>query len=210
MIKQVWRHAGRIAFTCLWAIMRCMDLGDLIKQHGAELKDAAAGLAEGKREKLVAALATLVLGLATGNSAVGLLAPFIEAGTRRAFANSASRRLDAAFAAAKSEEEKADLVAQIADSIEALLGQALVQMVRVQHQAKNEIIESLGGMREDLAGFRADLQARLDEEGVRIDLQRIAEGATGIRITEGARARIWVGEMNVTGSGSIGIDIRRR
>lgn len=187
-----------------------MDLGELIKAHGPELKDVSSGLAEGKREKVVAALGTLVLGLVTQNPAAGLLAPFIEAGARRAFTSSASRRLDAAIAEAKTEQEKAAFVAQIADSIESLLGQSLIQMVRVQHQAKDEIVEALGGMRAELADFREDFQDRLDDEGVRVDVQRIRDGATGIRISEGARARIWVGEMNVTGQGSVGIDIRKR
>ena len=187
-----------------------MDLGELIKQHGADLKEAAAGLAEGKHEKVVAALGAIILGIATGHPEIGLLAPFIEAGARRAFANSASRCLDAAIAAAKSDEEKSEFVAQIADSIEALLGQSLIQMVHVQHHTKDEIIEALGGMCKELADFREDFQDRLDDKGVRVDVQRIRNGATGIRISEGARARIWIGEMTVAGAGSVGIDVRKR
>jgi hypothetical protein len=190
--------------------MQRMDLGDFIRRQSAELKDAATGLAEGRREKLIAALGAMALGMVTGHPEIGLFAPFIEAGTRRAFGNSASRRLDAALAEAKSEEEKAVLVARIADSVEALLGQALIQMVHVQHQTKDEIIEALGGLREDLADFREDFQDRLDTEGVRVNFQRIRDGATGIRISEGARARIWVGDMTVIGSGSVGIDVRTR
>jgi hypothetical protein len=192
------------------AILPDVDLGELIKQHGPELKDVSSGLTEGKREKIVAALGTLVLGLVTQNPAVGLLTPFIEAGARRAFALSGTRRLEAAIAAANTEQEKAALVAQIAESIEALLGQSLIQMVRVQHQTKDEVIEALGGVRKELADFREEFQERMEDEGVRVDVQRIRDGARGIRISEGARARIWVGEMTVSGAGSIGIDVRKR
>jgi len=190
--------------------MAAMDLGELVRQHGTELKDISSGLAEGKREKVVAALGTLILGLVTGNPAVGLLSPFIEVGVRRAFANSASRRLDAAIATAKSEEAKAALVAEIAESVEALLGQALIQIVHVKHQTKDEMIEALGGLREEFAAFREDFQNRLDDEGVRVDVQRVCDGATGIRISQGARAQVWVGEMSISGKGSVGIDVRRR
>ena len=191
------------------AIMLRMDLGDLIKQRSSELKDAASGLAEGRREKVVAALSTMLLGLVTQSPAVGLLAPFIEVGARRAFANSVSHRLDVALAEAKSEEEKSAVIGRIAEAVEALLGQALVQMVHVQHDTKDEVLEALGGLRKDLADFRDDFQDRLEDEGVRVDVQRIREGATGIRVSEGARAKIWVGQMTVTGSGSVGIDVRK-
>ena len=187
-----------------------MDLGELIKQHGDDLKTAAAGLAEGRREKVVGALGAIVLGIATGHPEIALLAPFIEAGARRAFALSGTQRLEKAIAVAKTEEEKAALVAQIAESIESLLGQSLIQMVRVQHQTKDEIIEALGGMRKELAEFREDFQDRLDDEGVRVDVQQIRNGATGVRISEGARARIWIGEMTVSDKGSVGIDVRKR
>jgi hypothetical protein len=212
-MAEVWPGArlgvGDVAFEAIPVIMQDMDLGELIKQHGAELKEAAAGLAEGKREKVVAALGTLILGMATGSPMVGLLAPFVEAGAHRAFASSASRRLDAALAAAKSEQEKTTLITQIADSIESLLGQALIQMVHVQHGMTDEIIAALGGMRKELADFRTDFQKGLDEMGVRVDAQMICDGATGIRISEGARAQIWVGKMTVSGSGSVGINVGR-
>jgi hypothetical protein len=65
-------------------------------------------------------------------------------------------------------------------------------------------------MRKELAEFREDFQDRLDDEGVRVDVQQIRNGATGVRISEGARARIWIGEMTVSDKGSVGIDVRKR
>jgi len=170
------------------------DLGELIKQHGDDLKIAAAGLAEGKREKVVGALGAIVLGLVTGHPEIALLAPFIEEGARRAFALSGTQRLEKAIAAARTEEEKAALVAQIAESIESLLGQSLIQMVRVQHQTKDEIIEALGGMRKELADFREDFQDRLDDEGVRVDVQRIREGPQAFGSVRGPGADLGRGD----------------
>jgi hypothetical protein len=82
-------------------------------------------------------------------------------------------------------------------------------MVRVQHRTKDEVVDALGGLRKDLAGVRAEVQAGLGTEGIQIDVQHVSNGATGLRISEGARANLWIGEMTVSGAGSIGIDLRR-
>jgi hypothetical protein len=185
-----------------------MDFGELIKQHGADLKEAATGLAEGNREMVFGALEAIILRIAKGHPEIGLLAPFFEAGARRAFALSATQRLEKAMAAARTEGEKATLVSQIAESVELLLGQSVIslfQMVRVQYPT-DEIIEALGGMRKELADFRDDFQKRLEDEGVRVNVRRIREGGTRIRISEGAKARLWGWEMNVKSEGNVQID----
>jgi hypothetical protein len=201
-----------------------IELLALVKDQKSELKDVASGLAEGKREKVAAGVITLLAGLVTGHPEVGALAPFAQEAVRLACAASATRRLQKVVAAAEAEDSRARaygdtsppaggdsaLIAQIAEAVEALVGQALIQLVRVEHATKDELVEALGGVREDLADFRADFQRELVDREVRVDVQHVREGATGLRISDGARARLSVGEMTVTGPGSVGIDLVKR
>ena len=185
------------------------ELSALIKEQKSNLEAIGTGLVEGKGEKVVTAIAATVLAVVTGHPEIAVLSPFLQEGVRRAFASTATRQFEKALAEMKTEDEKAAFAAQIAEPIEALIGQALIQMVRVQHKTKDEVIDALGGLRKEFADFREGLQDRLDDEGVHIDLQRVREGATGIRISERARASIWIKEMTVSGEGSIGIDVRK-
>ena len=158
----------------------------------------------------LAALGAIALGVATGHPEIAILSPFLEEGMRGAFVAPATQRLQKEVAEAKVEQDEAAQAARIVESVEALIGQALVQIVRVQHRTKDEIIDALGGVREDLADFRAEVQRGLDDEGVRVDVQRVENGATGVRISPGARGRVFIHEMTVSGSGSMGIDLRGR
>lgn len=186
------------------------ELAALIKEQKSNLEAVGTGLVERKGEKVATAIAATVLAVVTGHPEIAVLSPFLQEGVRRAFASTATRRLEKAIAEMKAEDDKAAFAAQIAEPIEALLGQALIQMVRVQHRTKDEVLDALGGLRKEFADFREELQDRLDDEGVHIDIQRVREGATGVRISEGARASIWIKEMTVSGEGSIGIDVRKR
>jgi hypothetical protein len=187
-----------------------VELGRLLKEEKTELKELATALATGNREKIGAALAALVLALAVGHPEVSLLAPFMEEGLRLAFASTGTRRLQQALADADDEEARAKFAQQIAAPVEALIGQALVQLVRVQHRTTDEVLEALGGLRDDFAGFRAEFDEQLVRSQVRVETQHVSSGGTGLRISAGARTPIWIGEMTVTGAGAIGIDLRKR
>ena len=186
-----------------------IEIAALIKENQSNLEAVGSGLVEGKGETVVTGIMSMVLAMVTGHPEIAVLAPFLQEGVRRAFASTATRQFEKALAEMKAEDEKAAFAAKIAEPIEALIGQSLIQMVKVQHRTKDEVIDALGGLRKEFADFREQLQDRLDDAGVKIDVQRVREGATGVRISEGARASVWIKEMTVSGEGSIGIDLRK-
>jgi hypothetical protein len=187
-----------------------MSLGERIEERASELEEVASALADGNLEKTTAALVTLIAGLATGHAELaGLLAPFVHKGVQVAFASTATRRLRAELAKLHAEDERRAFIAAIAEPIEVLLGQALLQLVRTQHQASDAVTDALGGLRADLRSFRAEFSDRLEDDGVRVDTAHVLDGGTGVRVRDGARARVWIGELTVTGAGSIGIHVGR-
>jgi hypothetical protein len=192
-----------------------IELGALIKEQQEQLEEVAVGVAEGDQQKILAALVSMALGVATGHPEIAILAPLLQEWARRAFASTATARLRRAMAqseaSARLQRDRNALVAQIADGVEALLGQALIQLVRSQHCAKDEIVDALGGLKDEFASFREDFQQSVDNTGIRVDKQQVREGATGILISAAAEtAKLWIGEMTVSGRGSVGIDLSGR
>lgn len=190
--------------------MSDVDLAKLLEPHKSELRGLAQQLAAGDRAKFIANAATLATTLATGNPAVMLLAPFAEKAVACAFASAADKRLQEELAKFKIEEERQAFVDSIADATETLLGQAMLQMIRVQHRTKEDIIDALGGLREELQTFREDFQRGLDSESVRIDVQRVLAGGLGVRVDPGVLERVFVREQVVSGHGSVGVVLGRR
>lgn len=190
-------------------LMKTSDLGEAIRSHPSELKDVASGFAARDHAKTVAAIVRFTGTLAGQPALANLLAPFSEEAVKRAFASTATQRLLAEAARLESEDREEACTTALLDFIEALLGQAIIQLVRVQHQTTDPIVEAMGGLRADLEAFREDFQSQLDESEVRVDVQRIREGATGIHLSEGAKSRIWIREQNVTGPESVGIRVGR-
>jgi hypothetical protein len=94
--------------------------------------------------------------------------------------------------------------------MESLLGQAVLQIVRVEHRTKEEVIEALGGLRNELSTFREDFQRALATETVHIDVQRVLRGGIGIRVDRGAVERVFVRRQVVSGDRSVGVVLRRR
>lgn len=189
------------------------DLTTLLKPHEGTLREMAKQLTAGDRAGFVGSLVTLVTALATGNPQIALLAPFAGKAASRAFSSAADDFFRQQLAQLEAEEAQRAFVAQIAEAVEALLGQAVLQLVRLEHNVKDELVEALGGVREDLAAFRerfeAELEALRHESGevVRVNAQVVRDGATGIRVGAGARRRVFVARMEVTGKGSVGIDL---
>lgn len=184
-----------------------VDLAKLLEPHKTELRQLAQHLVAGERPKFVAGVAALVGTLATGNPAVAALAPFAEKAVSRAFASAADVRLHEEIVKLDADNKERALVASIADAVEVLLGQALLQLVRVEHRVKDEVINALGGLREELSTFREEFQRGLDAEAVRVDMQRVLARGVGIRVEAGARQRVFVREQIVSEEG-IGIVLR--
>lgn len=182
-------------------------LGALLEPHKATLKEMSQSLAQGDHPAFVEKTAGLVAALATGNPLVALLAPLARAGVAKAFGNAADAAFAHELAAMEAEEDRKRFVEQLAEPIEALIGQALIQLVRVQHNVKDEVLDGLGGVREDLATFRAEFAAAIPTETVRVEHQEVTAGAIGVRVRAETKKRVFIARQEVRGAGSVGIDL---
>jgi len=185
-----------------------VDLEKLLKDHQSELKALGEHLAGGQREKFIAGAAALVGTLATGNPSVGLLKPFAEKLIARAFASAADERLRVEIEAMKGEDDRRAFVNQIGDALQVLLDEAVLQMVRVQHNVAGELAEKVEGcMREELGDFRSAFAGNLGGYMVRLEEQVVRDGATGVRVGPNASKCVFIRRMDVAGKGSVGIDL---
>ena len=177
-------------------------LGDLLEKRGSEMKEITQSLVNGDGEKTAAGLAGLLTTVLTGVPALGNV---VAQGLEKIFGSSANAILVQQIEAWQKEQQQTDLVSRVRDSVEVLLGQALIQLVRSQHASTAELERALGGIREELKGFRDSIQGRLEDAGIRVDLQEIAENGIGIRVGEKARASVFVRRQVV--NGGVGIDL---
>ncbi|WP_437713882.1 hypothetical protein WMF45_48185 [Sorangium sp. So ce448] len=192
--------------------MDTADLTTLLKPHETTLQEMAKQLTAGDRAGFIGSTITLVTALATANPHIVLLAPFASKAASRAFSSAADDFFRRQLAQLEAEEGQRAFVSQIADAVELLICQAVLQVVRVQHNVKAELLEALGGVREDFADFRERFQKEIESggdfgEAVRVDVQTVGGGAIGIRVGANARRRVFVSRMEVAGNGSIGIDL---
>ncbi len=189
-------------------LMADVDLEKLFEPHQEELKTLGEHLAAGQRDKFIAGAATLVGAVATGNPSVALLAPFAEKVVARAFASAADERLRVEIEAMEREDERRAFVKQIGDAIQVLVDQAVLQMVRVQHNIAGELEEKVAGrMHEELDDFRSTFADNLNGYTVRLEEQVVREGAIGVRVSPNAAKRVFIRRMDVAGKGSVGIDL---
>jgi hypothetical protein len=186
-----------------------VELGKLLETHKGELKTIAEAAGSGNQEKVIDAVSTLAVSLATGNPLLGVLAPLGRKGIARAFGSSVNAALTRELAALEKEEERKKLLGQIDEVVEALVGQALIQLVRSQHGVKDELLEALGGVRRDLEVFRQDFAERVASasETVSGDRLVVREGGLGIRVRATTTKRVVFKHMEVVGAGSVGIDL---
>jgi hypothetical protein len=181
-------------------------LGDEIEKHEGQLEGMTKALTEGKREDFVAEAASLVVSVATEVPVLGSLMKPVVA---RAFATSANAVLEKQIAEWRQELDRTDLVQRVAEAIEVLLGQALIQIVRAQHGASEKIIDELGGLRDDLAGFREDFAKRIAATSaeVHVEQELVSGGATGVRVRASSSKAVRIVQRTVTGHGTTGVEI---
>lgn len=187
-----------------------LELAKLLEAHRGELKTIAEAAATGNHEKVIDAVSSLALSLATGNPLLGALAPLGRKGIARIFGNSVNAALTRELAALAREDRRRDFLNQIDDVMEAAIGQALIQIVRTQHAVKDEVLDALGGMRQDFEEFRNDFAAQLANvsENVRVDsLVEVIDGGVGVRVAATTTKRVVLPHMVVRGPGSVGIDL---
>ena len=187
-----------------------VELAELLKAHQGELKIIAEAAGSGNQEKVIDSVTSLAISLATGNALLGSLAPLGRRGIARIFGNSVNAALTRELAALAKDDERKVFLNQIDEVVEALLGQALIQIVRSQHAVKDEVLDALGGMRRDLEVFRNDFAAQLASapENVRVDsLIEVVDGGIGVRVAATTTKRVVLTHMVVRGPGSVGIDL---
>jgi hypothetical protein len=163
-----------------------VELATLLKEHQGELKAIAEAAGSGNRDKVIDGVSSFAISLATGNPLLATFAPLGRKGIARIFGNSVNAALTRELAAQVSEAERRVFLDQIGEVLEAMLQEALGQIVRSQHAAKDEVLQGLGGMRQDLAAFRQDFAAQLASasETVRADasilVQEVAARASAM------------------------------
>jgi hypothetical protein len=178
------------------------EIRELLEPHKAAIQEAGKGLLARNTETVTKSLVGLAVGVATSNPTLGVLGSEVVA---KLFASTATKRLEKAIAEAETEERRQAFIGDVAAPIEALLGEFLIQLVRVQHNVKDELIAALGG-RAELADYGAEVAAGLSKYAVHLERMDVSEGGLGIRVSASGR-NAFVREMSVRGKGSVGIKI---
>jgi hypothetical protein len=184
-----------------------VELGGLLKEHQGELKSIAEAAGKGDRQKVIDAVSSLTISLATGNPLLGALAPLGRKGVARIFGNAVNAALTRGLAALAKDDERRAFLSQIGDVVEVLLGQALIQIVRSQHSINDEVLESLGGLRRDLEAFRHECSEEIANasENVRVDELIEVEAGIGVRVAATTDKRVVLRHLVVRGG--VGIDL---
>lgn len=183
--------------------MKELVLADALEAHQESLQAMGKALIDKDKPRFVTEAIGLVTTLATEHSVLGA---FAKEAIARAFGESANAILSKQAAEWEREQSQQAFIDTLAERVEDLLGQALIQIVKSQHDVKQEVIDALGGLREDLAGFRTDFANRLGFDQ-HIEHELVVDGATGVRIRAGSSKRVFVRQQTVSGAGTVGVEI---
>jgi len=189
--------------------MADLDLEKLLEPHSRELTKIAEAAAAGERNKVIDGVAGVVLTIATGNPVVGALAPLARKGIAAAFGNAADRMFAEELAKMEKEDERTAFLGQIDSVVATLLGQAVVQLVRTQHNVKEEVFAAVGGVRKDFEHFRLDFetQVRATKETVIVDKQIVGSQGLGVRVRNSTTKSVHIKVQTVEGDGAVGIEL---
>lgn len=158
------------------------ELAKLLEGHQTELKALSKELLDGDANAFVGSLSQLLASVATGVPALGALA---KQGVAKAFALSTQATLERELAKLASEEEKQQFADQIVEPLEGLIGQALVQLVRIQKTDTESVLRALGGLQEEFESFRSEFASRLSSATIVVDTIDVGEGI-GILVNKDA------------------------
>lgn len=169
------------------------DLALLLDQQQSDLTKLSRSLLDDKDEAFVAGVSKLLMTLATRIPALGALA---KQDVAKAFAHSTQAELKRELARLADEQSKREFAKLVAGPVEELIGEALIQLVRVHNQDTEAIIQELGGLRKELETFRTDFVRRLEPDTVVVDQIDVSEGI-GVLIKRGATSRLRAGTIKV-------------
>jgi hypothetical protein len=186
------------------------ELGSLLADKTDEIHAIGEAVRDNDRGKVVDGITGLAVTLATQNPLLGALVPFARAGVAKAFGVATDELLRRELAVLEKEEERRELIAQLDAVLTTALGQAVVQLVRTQHQVKQELLDAVGGLRSDFEPFRQCFQASLGADAapaVELEQQLVEHGALGVRVRAETTRRVVIRSQRVTGPGSVGIEL---
>ncbi|EDM76705.1 hypothetical protein PPSIR1_38294 [Plesiocystis pacifica SIR-1] len=189
------QERSRLALQAIYAENTgvAQELAKLLDEHQSDLTKLSQSLLDGKSEAFVAELTKLLTTIATGIPALGALA---KQGVAKAFALSTQAELERELARLADEEQKREFAELVAGPVEELIGQALIQLVRVHNRDTDSIVQELGGLREEFQAFRTDFAQRLEPETVVVDQIDVGEGV-GVIIKRDATSRLRAGKIKV-------------
>src|SRR5262249_50247841 len=145
----------------------------------------------GNQEKVIDAVSGLAISLATGSPLLAALAPLGRKGVARIFGNSVNAALTRELAVLAKEGERKAFLGQIDEVVEALLGQALIQIIRSQYAVSDEVLEALGGLRRDFEAFRTDFAEQLGRVAADVHVEQLeVEAGIGIRVAATTTKRV--------------------
>jgi hypothetical protein len=98
-----------------------VELAKLLKEHQGELKTIAEAAGSGNQDKVIDAVSSLAVSLATGNPFLAALAPLRRKGIAQIFGSSVNAVLTRELAALAKDEERRAFLHQIDEVVEALL-----------------------------------------------------------------------------------------
>ncbi|HEY5961391.1 MAG TPA: hypothetical protein VIV60_32760 [Polyangiaceae bacterium] len=171
------------------------DIGSILDDRSSEVEKLASALTERDAEKTAGAIAALIASLATGSAALGV---FANTAVQMAFVSPATKRLLAEVAKYEGEQDRATMIARIRDEVELMIGQALIQIMRSQHNISDELMEKLGGLCDAFEQFRGEFEEKVTPHPALLVEKLEVRGGTGVCISDSARSHMRVLHAIVT------------
>lgn len=173
------------------------DLLRLLDDRSKEIEALGRELIAGKPQRVAGALAALLTALATQSP---VLATWASDVVQKAFIPPATRRLLNEIARHDALEAREAFIRDLCERLALVIAQGLLQTVETRAENRAEVLQALGGLRDDFAEFRRDFAQALPPsfEALRVD-ELFVEGGIGISVCGSTTARMAVGSARVTG-----------
>jgi hypothetical protein len=127
--------------------MADIDLLERLEKDQKSIEEVGTALLQRDREGAVAAMTRCVVTVLSGVPVLGALA---QQAVARIFASTATAAIEAELKALDAEARRRALIDDLAAAVEPLIQQALIQLVRVQHDLdharRDELTQALGAV----------------------------------------------------------------
>ena len=181
---------------------------ELVKPYEKKLEEAGTVLLARDFPKAAATFGAVAVAVASGHPEVLVLTPFASKAVERAFESGADAQMRAQMAEFEAEDDRKAFVAHITEAMAELLEEAVLMVAKIQHRATAQTAAEVAAARGELRAFRETFERELGHaEAVRVETMHVTAGGLGIQVGASTRKRAFVGTMNVSGMGSVGIDL---